>query len=969
MDIDIYAILNLISALATLYFTISIIVLNPKNNISRAFSYFALSLVGWNLGVFYAHYIQSEIIFRLILIFLLSVSPLFVNFVYTLIGKPRDIYIKLTKIGYIINLFLIIFTRLVITNWKVTKYGIDITPGPLFVLSIFGLAIIPFFYGGFLLLQHRRKVNNPIIKGALNIILIGIGLSLFLVVFFDFFLISIMNYTYLPSFANFSFIPALFLYIAIKKYNLLSLKPETILPYFFDYLGEGALVLDNNGKIVNINSALLEYIKKPEEEIEGENIKEFIPEFDETKDRIEYEVKWNDKIFRISQTKIKNKGITIGYALLLYDITKRVEMEDELRKAKEEAYQAMEAESRFLSNMSHEMRTPLNGIMVTLELLSGENLTKKQREYLSILKTQARSLLGIINEVLDLTKIRRGMFTLLEEEFDIESIFDEAIDIVASDVYRKGLELYPYIDPHIPKTLIGDVIKIREILINFLGNAVKFTDKGAIWIKILKEGIEDEKVNLRFIIKDTGIGIPEDKIEEIFKEFIQVDNSSTRTYGGTGLGLTISKRLIEMMEGGIHVESKEGEGSTFSFNIKLKIAKEKEKEEEKRLKVDSLVVISKNRYTIEFLQDILKDWDIKMNYAFPDLMSYIEHTKNGPEKEVVLFDLQKDTIEDEEKIRLAKELSKKFIIALLDPTMLSLFEKYENLVNTYIIKPIKQNQLFDKLSGESKEITQREETPWEKTKSLNNYKVLLAEDNKINQKLEGLLLEKMGLSFDIANNGEEALSFFAKNHYDIILMDIQMPIMDGIEATKRIREIEGKKGGHVPILALTASALSDEVKEFLEAGMDGFVPKPINYNSLYEAISNFIDTEKETQKGSGFLTKIEGEIFDPGTLIEDLGDKELLKEILKSNLKGIESTIKELEDAYKEKDTESFARLVHTLKGGVGNFSKPEFLESLIEIEESIRKENSLENLDKSYKLIKDMLNLFLKEVDKFINE
>jgi len=170
-------------------------------------------------------------------------------------------------------------------------------------------------------------------------------------------------------------------------------------------------------------------------------------------------------------------------------------------------------------------------------------------------------------------------------------------------------------------------------------------------------------------------------------------------------------------------------------------------------------------------------------------------------------------------------------------------------------------------------------------------------------------------------------------------------------------------------LALTASALSDEVKEFLEAGMDGFVPKPINYNSLYEAISNFIDAEKETQKGSGFLTKIEGEIFDPGTLIEDLGDKELLKEILKSNLKGIESTIKELEDAYKEKDTESFARLVHTLKGGVGNFSKPEFLESLIEIEESIRKENSLENLDKSYKLIKDMLNLFLKEVDKFINE
>ncbi len=961
---DIYAILNLISALATLYFTINIIVLNPKNNVIRAFSYFALALVGWNLGVFYAHYIQSAVIFRIILIFLLSVSPLFANFVYILIGKPRDIYIKLTKIGYIINFFLIIFTRLVITDWKVTKYGIDITPGPLFVLSIFGLAIIPFFYGGFLLLQHRRKTVNPIIKSALNIILVGVALSLFLVVFFDFFLISIMNYTFLPSFANFSFIPALFLYIAIKKYDLLSLKPETILPYFFDYLGEGALVLDGNGKIVNTNSALLNYTNRTKEEIEGKNIKEFIPEFDKTKDRIEYEIKWNNKIFRVSQTKIKNKGMTVGYALVLYDITNRVEMEEELKKAKEEAYQAMEAESRFLSNMSHEMRTPLNGIMVTLDLLSGEKLTKKQREYISILKTQTHSLLETINEILDLTKIRQGTFTLLEEELNIESIFYEAVDIVANDVYRKGLELYPYIDPRIPKVLIGDSTKIREILINFLGNAVKFTDKGAIWIKVLEEGIQEGKINLKFIIKDTGIGIPKDKINEIFKEFIQVDDSSTRTYGGTGLGLAISKRLIEMMEGNIHVESEVGKGSTFSFNIKLKLTKEEKSTKALDLDVEPVTIISKNRYTIEFLENILKERGIKVNDTFSDLSSYIKRKRKVSEPEILLLDFWKDEIE-EGGVKIVKENHRGTLIALLSPIMLPVFEKYESLVDSYVVKPIKQNQLFDKLIGKREGIPIIEKAPWNGIQPFKDYKVLLVEDNKINQKLEGLLLEKMGFYFDIANNGKEALSLFEKNSYDLILMDIQMPVMDGVEATKRIREIEKHKGGHIPILALTASAFSDEIKEFLEAGMDGFVPKPINYTSLHEAISNFLKTGEKADKIS--IINMKGEIFDPRLLIEDLGDEELLKEILKSNIKGIESTIKELDNAYRERNIKEFARLVHMLKGGVGSFSKTEFIELLIGIEQSIKTENSLENLDKSYKIVKKMLNLFLKEVNEFI--
>ncbi len=973
---DIYDTLNLISAIINLYFTINIIVLNPKNKVTRSFAYLSLSFIGCNMSIFYIHHVESNLVFHLAIFFLLSTGILFIEFAYKFMNRPVDRISILLHIIHTINIIIAVFTDKFIKSWKITPYGIDIATGPLFLpIALFSILIV-YLYGVYLLYTYKRKTKNPIMKASINIILMGVFSIVVLFLVLDFYLISIRDFIQLPSAASFTFLPSLFFYIAIKKYNFLLLKPENILPHFFNYLGEGAIILDAEGNIVDVNSILLDILNEKKENIIGKNIKFFIPNFDKTKDYLQYDIRYKNKVLRISQKRIENKGISIGYTLVVHDVTERVAIEEELRKAKEEAFQAVETERRFLSNISHEMRTPLNGIIATLDLISIDELTERQKEYLSILKTQSKALLEIINEVLDIAKIKQGRFSLNEREFDIKKLFYETISIVSSDVYKKGLELYPYISPEIPSLLIGDPIKIKEILINFLGNAIKFTEKGGIWIKVEKGNIDGNKITLKFSVKDTGIGIPPDKINTIFDKFVQVDSSLTREYRGTGLGLAISKELIKMMEGDIEVKSTPGKGSHFSFFIKLTIGKMKKNHERQQGNVlfKHALVVTKNLYTFQFLRDILKEWNIETEsmYNF-DKDSKTLSFKQEKIKEIldtyitdiIFFDINEEKNDKEILIIIKNNLNQKDIplIGIVSPSLIHMLKEYKDLVNSYIVKPIRQDYLLEKIT---KPINGPEE---DKTKEenyvfSNKYKVLLVEDNKVNQRVESILLEKMGISFDIANNGKEAVEFYQKNDYDLILMDIQMPVMDGVKATKIIREIERKKNKHTPILALSASVFKSEVKKFLEAGMDGYITKPISTKDLYEALYKFLELtqKRETSKKEKY------KIFSPQVLIEDLGSREILKDIIKENLPHIKNMISQFKNLYSKKDNEGLAKIVHSMKGSIGNFIDSDMVDELIELENAI-KENNMDHIDNRFKELQEKLNVLLNEMDSFLKE
>jgi PAS domain S-box-containing protein len=528
----------------------------------------------------------------------------------------------------------------------------------------------------------------------------------------------------------------------------------------------------------------------------------------------------------------------------------------ELIEARESAVKANKAKSDFLATMSHEIRTPLHGIIANTELALSTDMTDEQRDYLDSAKSSASFLLTLINDLLDYSKIEAGQLQLHPSPFRLREQLGDLVGTIAAQAHQKGLELAYRVAPDVPDGLIGDPDRLKQIILNLAGNAVKFTESGEVVISVDVDSVHDGKARLKFSVTDTGIGIPTDKQGEIFKAFRQVDVSFSRKYGGTGLGLAISSQLVVKMGGRIWVESEEGKGSVFRFTAAFGRSPAKEDRsfdtERHSIRGRSVLIAEDNATSRNILAEMVLNFGMQPLPADSGIAAekIVERLiDNGQAPDVILVDEQLSDMPGSELAEWIKEET-----ALISRTVMMLSElgrsrravNCEELgVSGFVVKPISESDLYDSilvaLDMSEKQRPNRAATALEafrpNTESLH---ILLAEDNPVNQKVAVKMLEKMGHTVAVANNGKAALECFSDRMFDLILMDVQMPEMDGLETTRIIRDREKGTGRRIPILAVTAHAMNEDRERCFSAGMDGYFSKPIDPRELHNAIERVL---------------------------------------------------------------------------------------------------------------------------------
>ena len=608
-----------------------------------------------------------------------------------------------------------------------------------------------------------------------------------------------------------------------------------------------------------------------------------------------------------------------------------VTVNTQLSTAKEAAEAASRAKSEFLANMSHEIRTPINGILGMAELALDRELSPEVREYLLMLKSSGDSLMTVINDILDFSKVESGKLELDPIDFDLHDNLSETIRGLAIRAHQKNLELMCDIRPEIPQWVVGDPGRLRQVLVNLVGNAIKFTEHGEILVAVERVSEAPGKMELRFMVADTGIGIPKHKQEVIFEAFAQADSSVTRHYGGTGLGLAISSRLTQMMGGKIWVQSEEGKGSQFYFTACLGIstrgAAAAPVESAANLAHVPILIVDDNTTNRRILLEMISSWGAEPLAVSggPDALAALQRaTECGKPFRLAVIDCQMPTMDGfalAQNIKANSAIRGTRLMMLTSAGQRGDATRCRELgIAAYLLKPVSKAELLWGLlavinqpengarvlvTRHSLREAQRQPVP----QMSRQLRVLVAEDNAINQKVVVAMLEKLGHHPTIANNGKEALSLSSERDFDVLLMDVQMPEMDGLTATQAIREREKSGGGHIPIIAMTAHAMKGDRERCLAAGMDGYLSKPVKKEEIEQALSNLF--------GSDAAAPVpEKPQWDRSTALERLGgDESLLHQILAIFLEEYPKHLAKLRSAIDSNSPEQVERAAHSLKG------------------------------------------------------